>query len=413
MLPPILDNAITIIVYLLIYGFLGIIFITGLVIFGVSFFRRKRKKKKGMPVSWVGIKAGIIVMSIPFLICITFSIWFSNSAIVKPMYYEEKLTEYIKNKDVDSILELFSEYERKNNPNLKKDLEEMFASIPEEIGVVDVGSTDDSRAYHCIVNDKIKKRYVFRDNIVSIRTGVDEEEYHSYAYDNRCNDEYILYYEGFSKYDKLHNGITYMRLVHIDSIYESDYRDNMLNYLDAGSEEDIFETYENERMYVYESQKDGKIRVSDKIVSDEVYREEQVITNALNKNDVDALKQLFSNNVAEEYDLDKQIKEALEFIDGEIVSIDRLPSVDEYSNSDTSVKIELAKDGSKKYCERLGSVMTDKGTYYTIRFYGVYCDKNSKDNIGIESIRIFNDSLPEYDFTDNPPEKEIIVGREI
>ena len=95
--------------------------------------------------------------------------------------------------------------------------------------------------------------------------------------------------------------------------------------------------------------------------------------------DKETLKSYFSKYVIENYtNIDTQIEEAFDFIDGEIVSYD-----DPFSRA-------AGPSDEKSYGADTNNIMTDKGTEYRIIFAGMLCDKENPDYVGVNSIKVIN-----------------------
>ena len=101
------------------------------------------------------------------------------------------------------------------------------------------------------------------------------------------------------------------------------------------------------------------------------------------KKDKEGLKSMFSKYVTENYDLDKEIDEFFEFIDGEIVSYDE-PDGDGtggHYSSDESRRI-------RKLGGWIENIKTDRGKTYSISFLSYYVYNSNKDKVGIDIIGV-------------------------
>ena len=104
------------------------------------------------------------------------------------------------------------------------------------------------------------------------------------------------------------------------------------------------------------------------------------------KKDKEGLKSMFSKYVTENYDLDKEIDEFFEFIDGEIVSYDE-PDGDEtgvVDSPDESGKI-------KRIGGKIKNIKTSKGRNYSIYFNNYYLYNPNKDRVGMDSIGVIDE----------------------
>lgn len=116
--------------------------------------------------------------------------------------------------------------------------------------------------------------------------------------------------------------------------------------------------------------------------------------------DKETLKSFFSEYVIDNYaDIDTQIDEAFDFIDGEIVSYD-----EPFSRATGPMD-------EKSYGATTDNIITDKGTKYRIIFAGMLTDDENPDYVGVNSIKIINltqADLPETDDTQEEAEPHII-----
>ena len=121
-----------------------------------------------------------------------------------------------------------------------------------------------------------------------------------------------------------------------------------------------------------------------------VYREAKSISTQMityfKEKDVGKLKSLFSNHIQKEYDLDTQIKEAFDFIGGDIVSHD-----EPYGQAG-----EKSRDiWGTEYEEMVGevtSVRTDKDRIYGIYFFAYRTYRYDKDYEGVFCMMIFSEN---------------------
>ena len=99
--------------------------------------------------------------------------------------------------------------------------------------------------------------------------------------------------------------------------------------------------------------------------------------------DKEGLKSVFSKHIAETHDLDKEIDEFFEFIDGEIISYDEPEG---YEGGYTM------RDGGyteKELYGEIDNIKTDKGKTYSIGYqsYSIYKSKESYVGVRIVNIR--------------------------
>jgi len=100
--------------------------------------------------------------------------------------------------------------------------------------------------------------------------------------------------------------------------------------------------------------------------------------------DKETLKSFFSEYTVDNFDLDSQIDEAFDFIDGKIISYD-----EPFGRADGSSE-------RKAYGATTKNIITDKGIKYEIDFAGRLTDREEPDNIGVASIKIIDLTNP-YD----------------
>lgn len=108
----------------------------------------------------------------------------------------------------------------------------------------------------------------------------------------------------------------------------------------------------------------------------------KVIDCFINK-DSETLKELFCSRAKNSVDFDKQIDEAFEFIDGNIISYN------DYFPTDSSTSYDEGKLVEKYYGPTINNIKTDAQRTYNLYFdlYTVY-DKD-KGKVGITSLTIY------------------------
>ena len=109
---------------------------------------------------------------------------------------------------------------------------------------------------------------------------------------------------------------------------------------------------------------------------------EEIMEYVVNK-DKEGLKSMFSKYVTQNHDLDKEIDEFFEFIEGEIISYDE-PDGDEsggHYSSDESRRIRMLEG-------KIKNIKTDKGKTYSIGFMAYYVYNPNKDKVGIDIIGV-------------------------
>ena len=98
--------------------------------------------------------------------------------------------------------------------------------------------------------------------------------------------------------------------------------------------------------------------------------------------DSENLKSLFSQHVQGKYDLDTQIKEAFDFINGDIVSHDEPDGKSSGKSTDMLGTIYREIQGE------VTSVKTDKGKTYGIYYFACRTYRYDKDYVGVYCILI-------------------------
>lgn len=118
--------------------------------------------------------------------------------------------------------------------------------------------------------------------------------------------------------------------------------------------------------------------------------------------DKETLKSFFSEYATDNYDLDSQIDEAFDFIDGKIVSYD-----EPFGRADGSSE-------RKAYGATTKNIITDKGITYKFSFAGQLTNKKEPDNIGVASIKIINMTKKEQnDSSATDDELRTYIGEKI
>ena len=101
--------------------------------------------------------------------------------------------------------------------------------------------------------------------------------------------------------------------------------------------------------------------------------------------DKEGLKSVFSKHIAQTHDLDKEIDEFFEFIDGEIVSHG------EPEGYEGGYKMRDGGYTEKVLTGKISNIQTNKGDDYSvrIRMYSIY--KENSDHVGVSIINIVNE----------------------
>ena len=113
------------------------------------------------------------------------------------------------------------------------------------------------------------------------------------------------------------------------------------------------------------------------------------VLKCLDEDDCDSLKALFSEAVISEYDIDKQIDEAMEFYEGVSVSHDTV------HNEIQSSHFRVDYYSYKSIRTTMDNVVTDQGGKYDIEVIYVLVDEEDASQIGISQLFIWNSDNPE------------------
>ena len=132
---------------------------------------------------------------------------------------------------------------------------------------------------------------------------------------------------------------------------------------------------------------DEYIYISEEEVAQEAERVVNIVMDALEEKDAEAIKNLFSDYTCKEYiDIDKQIEEAFNFIDGDIISTGHVLAG--YSGGSTSAQ---RGDIKTLYSGTVYEIVTNKGISYTLLVQGIYNFNMHEEKEGVYSICILND----------------------
>lgn len=168
----------------------------------------------------------------------------------------------------------------------------------------------------------------------------------------------------------------------------------------AGKAKEMYEKYEEKNQTDSDNttEEDIYIVISEEEVNQEAERVVNIVINALKEKDADAIKNLFSEYARkEDSDIDKQIEDTFNFIDGNIVSTGEILAG--YSGGSTSAE---RGDIKTLYSGSIYDVTTDKGKTYFITIDGIYNFNWNEDKEGVYLINILDDiaskkNLMDYD----------------
>ena len=112
----------------------------------------------------------------------------------------------------------------------------------------------------------------------------------------------------------------------------------------------------------------------------------------LANDDSAALKKLFSAYIVENHDLDREINEFYDKIDGDIISVEKLTAYDVEGHSDAN-----KGDVFNSYCGLIDNIKTNTGNSYYITIRGIYNYYGSEDKEGISYIFLMKPDELSYD----------------
>lgn len=157
----------------------------------------------------------------------------------------------------------------------------------------------------------------------------------------------------------------------------------------AGKAKEMYEKYEEKNQTDSDNttEEDIYIVISEEEVEQEANRVLNIIMKALKEKDAESIKNLFSNyECNENIDIDKQIDDALNFMDGDIISMGKVSG--SYGGGSTSAE---RGDIKSLYDGTVYDIVTDKGISYTLIIHGIYNFHNNEEKEGLYSICIFDD----------------------
>lgn len=168
----------------------------------------------------------------------------------------------------------------------------------------------------------------------------------------------------------------------------------------AGKAKEMYEKYEEKNQTDSDNttEEDIYIVISEEEVKQEAERVVNIVINALKEKDADAIKNLFSEYARkEDSDIDKQIEDTFNFIDGNIVSTGEILAG--YSGGSTSAE---RGDIKTLYSGSIYDVTTDKRKTYFITIDGIYNFNWNEDKEGVYLINVLDDiaskkNLMDYD----------------
>lgn len=130
--------------------------------------------------------------------------------------------------------------------------------------------------------------------------------------------------------------------------------------------------------------------------SDDKYPDDQItdmgktIITCFEEKDKEALISLFSENIKNSHDLEKEIEQAFEFFDSEIVEYDGIHGgIGGGKTRGEEGWIEMEGSGD------IDIIKTESGTNYRIGFQVCLIDKENEENVGLYRIYIINQDIGE------------------
>ena len=117
-----------------------------------------------------------------------------------------------------------------------------------------------------------------------------------------------------------------------------------------------------------------------------IFRDAEVIVEGIKKGDYESIAELFSLYVKQNYpNLQHDIAGLMEYIDGDIVSYERISCASTGGYSEYGEWIEHSLEGE------IYNIKTSNDKTYVITFGGDYVNKNKPDLVGAQYIVIFKD----------------------
>lgn len=126
-------------------------------------------------------------------------------------------------------------------------------------------------------------------------------------------------------------------------------------------------------------------------INQEAVRIREVALDAFKNEDITKLENEFSAFAKENTNLHDEIKNAFEFIEGNITTVE--DSYVGYGGGSTDEQGDVRAD----YHVSLYNVRTDKYKKYEIRIYGVFFDRNNEQKQGIDHIVIYDEDIIDED----------------
>ncbi len=107
--------------------------------------------------------------------------------------------------------------------------------------------------------------------------------------------------------------------------------------------------------------------------------------------DKDRLKSMFCKTVSDKCNLDEEIQEAFDFINGEIVSYDEPHGISGGASFEDGERIRQSLRGHISY------IKTDTDKTYNLRFHSYLIFKANKNNVGVTNISLILQNDKVYD----------------
>ncbi len=130
---------------------------------------------------------------------------------------------------------------------------------------------------------------------------------------------------------------------------------------------------------------------------DEIARQQSqaIIEHIENKNS-EGLKAMFCEKLKSRDNIDNEIEELFDFIDGEIVSYDTPYGSVQSKSATPKGTEELGLDGD------ISNIKTSTGKIYVVTFYSYLINKEDEDSVGITTVSIFDEDTydPEEGYPD-------------
>ena len=124
---------------------------------------------------------------------------------------------------------------------------------------------------------------------------------------------------------------------------------------------------------------------SEYITPEQIARNQsEIIINCVKNKDINSLKEILCEKLKSEDNIDTQIQELFDFIDGNIISHDE--PIGRVGGGETTPKGTILQ----KTYGKIQNIVTDTEKHYSIQFSACVINKGNEDYIGVSSITILD-----------------------